>query len=515
MRKWSAMLSKGKYQMLLEHSQEIILFFDQSGIISDCNRKAMESLGYDENIKGTPISDIFQKAVKSSNGRPIYMKGREKAAETVAYRKNQTCFMVELKIFISENAKNFIGVCFAIDISDKKKLYKVSKHLRSEVKSLKQLKNEFVANITHELRTPVNGIMGLTDILLETELTPKQLENVNLIHRCCKNMNTLINDLLDMAKISSNKLILEKREFNLLKMIEGIVALNIVRINEKGLKLIVNVSDDIPNIVIGDEYRLAQILNNLLSNATKFTSIGQIVLEVVKTAQTEEEIELFFMVIDSGIGISLEERDKLFHSFSQVDGSITRRFGGSGLGLSICRMLVEAMHGTITVESEKGKGSTFSFSVRLGVSANNSETSPNKNDGHADSRKEAFTRPEDNWYNETDYIGLLLQEAGLSSYSLKDTDMTERLEVKEPIETFLLNLNGCIEKLMICIEMESWENAEDLAGFIREMLPASYKQIKNKALQLLLVIRKENHDQSISQLKELEKALNEVTEWKI
>lgn len=506
-----AHMSHNKYLFFLKHSQEIVLFFNHSGKIIDCNQMAKDKLGYGNDIFQYSISDIFRKAVHMEDGHlAIGIKYQDRIAETIAYRKNQTCFAIELKIALATGRRSFYGMCTAVDITDKKQLIRDCRHLKMELKSSRKIKNEFMANVTHELKTPVNGIMGLTENLLETELTPKQLETLNIINRCCNNMNTLINDLLDFTKIGSNKMVLEWREFSFHKLIDDVIAFNINRINEKGLKLIVNVANDIPNKIIGDECRLTQILNNLFSNAIKFTSVGQIALEIVKIAQTKDEVELFFMVMDTGIGISLEEKDKLFLSFSQVDGSITRRFGGTGLGLSICKMLVEAMKGSITVDSEKGKGSTFSFSVHLGLPEETQVdiSKPKKDYTWGELQKENEDVIE-NWSPATDYIGKLLSEANLVPQTVMGSNSTICFECQPSSRDNRKNITQSIEKLMICIEMESWEKAEEIATYMKSLIAKDNKQLNNKALHLLLSIRKEEYDSCIAELKEFEEFIRE------
>ncbi len=509
-------LYQNKCQLIKENSQELMIFFDESGMITDCNHSTSEVLGYGNDLAGISVCDIFKKSFRNEEGKlviqPKFMEG---LAETFAYRKNQTCFAVQLKIMTISSGKTFVGLCLASDISEKKRILHDFRHVKHELKSAKQYKNEFVANITHELKTPVNGIKGLTENLLETELTPKQLETLNIIHRCCDNMNTLINNLLDFTKIGSKKLVLEKREFHFRKFINDIISFNILRINEKGLKLIVNISDDVPESVIGDECRLAQVLNNLFSNAIKFTAVGQIALEVVKTSQTEDEVELFFMVMDTGIGISLEERDKLFQSFSQVDSSITRRFGGTGLGLSICSMLVKAMQGNITVDSEKNKGSTFSFTVRLGIAEKIVPDSEQETEYWSLNRYEISEDGKQSWESKQDFLSHLLEEANISM--MHDVTKAQSAELGEngTINRREQDIQSSVEKLMLCFDMGNWSKAEEIAYILKKLIPEEYTDLKNKALQLLLSIRKEEQERSVQELNELINMLKEVTAWRI
>lgn len=503
-----------KCQLIKENSQELMIFFDEAGVITDYNNAATEALGYGDDFAGVTVCDIFKKSFRIENNKliiqPRYTEG---TVETVAYRKNQTCFAVHLKTITTEG-KIFVGLCLASDISEKKRIIHDFRHAKHELKTTKQYKNEFVANITHELKTPVNGIKGLTENLMETELSPKQLDTLNIIHRCCENMNTLINNLLDYTKIGSKKLVLEKREFHFRKFITDIVNFNLFRINEKGLKLIVNISNDIPEIVIGDECRLAQVLNNLFSNAIKFTAVGQIALEVVKTSQTENEVELFFMVIDTGIGISLEDKDKLFQSFSQVDSSITRRFGGTGLGLSICSMLVKAMHGNITVDSENNKGSTFSFTVRLGIAKDQAAASDPESEYWLLNHYEASEDINPSWDMKQNYLGRLLEEANFSLQTMQKDGIADKSDAvgvnrrEQGIRTY-------IEKLMLCFDMGNWIIAEEAAYNLKKLIPEELNDLKNKVLHLLMSVRKEDREKSIRELEELVNMIKEVTAWRI
>ena len=354
-----------RYRAIFENSDDMILYFDEDGEVCEKNKVAMELLGYDEE-ESINVQDIFRTSLKREKDGKIYLNSGNYGDrfEAVAYRKNETCFSVKLYVVLLPEAAGCYGVCVGRDIAEQKKNKRELSSAQSVVEVAQKERDEMVANVTHELRTPVNGIKGLTTNLLDTELTGEQRESLNIIMQCCENMIKIINNILDFSKLQAGKFTIEYREFSFHHFMDNLVKVNQPQVEEKGLKLVCNVGEDVPDRIICDELRLTQVINNLLSNATKFTSVGQITINVIKSVELADEIELFFMVIDTGIGIAPNEMDKLFKSFSQVDASITRKFGGTGLGLSIVKELVGMMGGEINVESEKGRGSTFSFSVR-------------------------------------------------------------------------------------------------------------------------------------------------------
>jgi CheY-like chemotaxis protein len=226
-------------------------------------------------------------------------------------------------------------------------------------------KSEFLAIMSHEIRTPMNGVIGMTSILADTQLTEMQRDCVNTISTSGESLMVVINDILDFSKIESGKLQLESRPFNLRDCVEDALNLFSTKIRDKPLEAVYFVASDIPSHLVGDAMRLRQILVNLIGNATKFTSQGEIVINVECQRQDAEGCHLLFSVIDTGIGIAKEAIEKLFNAFQQVDMSDSRRYGGTGLGLVISKRLAECMGGTIWVESKLGVGSTFFFSATM------------------------------------------------------------------------------------------------------------------------------------------------------
>ena len=238
---------------------------------------------------------------------------------------------------------------------------------KEDAEEATRVKGEFLANMSHEIRTPMNAIIGMAYLAMKEGLPPRQYDFVDKIHTAATSLLRIINDILDFSKIEAGKMELNNSEFSLDEVFAGLRTLFAEKYARKGLDLVFNVSKEIPNVLIGDSLRLSQILTNLLGNALKFTATGDVFLNCQLKEKTDDGVVLEFFVKDSGIGMTAEQMDKLFAPFSQADSSTTRKYGGTGLGLTITRLFVELMEGTIWVSSKKDRGTKIIFTCKLGA----------------------------------------------------------------------------------------------------------------------------------------------------
>ena len=359
------------YHSLVETSQDLIWQCDAEGSYTFLNLAWEGVLGYKlDEMLGKAFTD-FQTPESAERAVAEYrrlMNGHSvNGFETTLIGKNGNLIhLVFNAAFMRDEQGNVIGSSgTAYDISERKRAEDELRRAKADAEAANTAKSQFLANMSHEIRTPMNGVIGLTELLLGTKLTGEQREYAELVKLSGKNLVQLISDILDLSKIEAHKIELEMRNFDLRAETAVTINLLALRAQEKGLELGFQIDPDVPAFLKGDAGRLRQIINNLIGNAIKFTSRGSISLQVHTEADNDRYATLRFLVNDSGIGIAANKLETIFKPFTQADGSTTRKFGGTGLGLTISRQLAELMGGTVGVESVEDEGSTFWFTAVL------------------------------------------------------------------------------------------------------------------------------------------------------
>jgi PAS domain S-box-containing protein len=361
---------------LLNTIPDPIFYKDRAGAYLGCNRafEALTGSKVQEIIGKTP-RDLFHdvaEAFMAQDNLVLEEQRTLRVERSVTYPDGHQALLDTLLTPFHAPDGALLGLLgISRDITERKAAEEVLRSAKEAAESANQTKSTFLSTMTHELRTPMNGVLGLTGLLLDTELTPEQLDLVNTIRVSGDTLLALINNILDFSKIEANKLELEIHNFNLRHCIEESLDLVASQATAKGVTLAYLIDPGIPVQIAQDSTRVRQILANLLSNAVKFTERGEIVVRVQGTPHATGW-ELHFYVQDSGIGIPADHLGMLFQSFSQLDASTTRRFGGTGLGLAISKRLAELMGGTMWVESEVGRGSTFHFTLQAHPSTSQS-----------------------------------------------------------------------------------------------------------------------------------------------
>ena len=352
---------------LIESNTDAIMTTDPFGIITDVNKQmeALTDCTRDELI-GAPFKDYFTDPERAEAAIKLVLSEKSVTDYELTARARdgkQTVVSYNATTFYDRN-RTLQGVFAAArDVTERKRVEAELQQAKATAESASQTKSDFLASMSHEIRTPMNAIMGIADLLAKTALSPEQDKYVQIFRRAGDNLLNLINDILDLSKVEASQLELERTGFSLNDHLEKVMEMVAARANEKGLALVCKIAPNVPTDLVGDPTRLRQVLLNLLGNAIKFTQSGEVALRVEPDADSSIPTALRFTISDTGIGISDEKLGQVFERFTQADSSTTRRFGGSGLGLTISKRLVELMGGRIWVESEVGAGSVFAFAV--------------------------------------------------------------------------------------------------------------------------------------------------------
>lgn len=362
-----------KLSMAIEQSPVMVLITDLEGKIEYVNLRFTQIFGYtmDEVIGEKPSilkSDYHPQEYYKNLWKTI-VAGNIWRGEFKNKKKNEELCWSSCTIAPIRDKENNLTHFVAVqeDITVLKQKERELKQAKQEAEKANNAKSEFLAKMSHEIRTPMNAIIGMGHLALKTDLTPKQYDYLNKIDLSAQSLLTIINDILDFSKIEAGKMDLEKIDFYIEEVFDNVCNIVTLRAEEKGLEILISIQNKVPFYLIGDPSRLRQILINLANNAIKFTEKGEIVFNVDVVSKDENDVILEFRVKDTGIGLTGEQINSLFHSFSQAESTTASRYGGTGLGLVICKRLVEMMDGTIRVESELGKGSTFIFTSRFGL----------------------------------------------------------------------------------------------------------------------------------------------------
>lgn len=362
---------------IMDNVGEGIITLDTKGIIESFNEAASFIFGYSaEEVIGENVKKLMPSEMHSAHdaGMKRYLSGSEptvvgrKSVELPGLHKSGRTFHLELAINAIEIEGRQLFVGIVRDITERKKTELELREAMKQAELANQAKSDFVANMSHEIRTPLNAVLGMAQLLAGTELSSHQKKYLDMIHSSGKSLLGILNDILDFSKIEAGRMELSPTQFRITDVLQSLATIMSVNAGDKNLELAIGIEPGIPPVLIGDPHRLQQVLVNLVGNAIKFTEQGEVSLLVESVAQPLEAqqsdiVKLRFSVCDTGIGMTQAQQDRLFSPFTQADSSVTRKFGGTGLGLTITRRFVELMGGSIGMHSRLGYGSEFSVTM--------------------------------------------------------------------------------------------------------------------------------------------------------
>ena len=363
--------SERSYRTLFDSVADPVFVFDKETYrFLDCNDSVTRTYGYtrSELRKMTP-KDLHPREELEVVRRNIDTKNVDSPNVYTHLTRDGRRIQVEILTNDIDYHGRPAWISIVHDVSQRARNQKMLEEARKQAEMASRSKGEFLANVSHEIRTPMNAIIGMTDLVLQTQLQPEQKEFLEIVQLSAESLLSLLNDILDFSKIEAGKLAMDPIEFGLRDMLGDTLRALTVRAHEKNLEVACHVDPKVPDMIIADPGRLRQIVANLVVNAIKFTDSGHILVRVREKSRGDDSVTLQMAVSDTGIGIPADKQQRIFEAFSQADGSTTRHYGGTGLGLAICSQLVSMMDGNIWVESEPGQGSTFHFTLRVGMAA--------------------------------------------------------------------------------------------------------------------------------------------------